>query len=261
MIDPNSILSGLPSGLRGPLLQTFREIATNYFERRWEPSELKGGKFCEVVYSVASGSLIGALPQSPSKPQNMRDACRALEDTPKNAGLVGDRSFRILIPRLLIGLYEIRNNRGVGHVGGDVDPNFMDATVVFNSASWILAELVRIFHGTSTSVAQEAVDGLVERRVPLVWEVENTKRVLDAKMSIRNQVLVLLVRAPAWESEKNLVEWTEYSNSSVFRTKVLGPLHKSRMIEHDKKTQRARISPLGIKEVEQNILPLSDGSL
>jgi hypothetical protein len=254
MMDTSKILAGLPSGLRDPLLQTFREITSNYLEHRWEPSELNGGKFCEVVYSIANGSVSGSMPAVPSKPANMRDACRALEEVPRRPGLVGDRSFRILIPRLLVGLYEIRNNRGVGHVGGDVDPNFMDATVVFNLAIWILAELIRIFHGASTKEAQEVVDALIERKIPLVWEIEGTKRVLDPKMAIRNQVLILLLRAPTWESEKNLLAWTEYSNPSVFRSKVLGPLHGARLIEYDKENQRARISPLGIQEAEQNIL-------
>jgi hypothetical protein len=254
MIDPSKILAGLPKGLRGALLETFQQIASNYLEHRWEPSELNGGKFCEVVFSIASGSISGSMPAAPSKPANMRDACRALEELPRNPGLVGDRSFRILIPRLLVGLYEIRNNRGVGHVGGDVDPNFMDATVVFSLASWILAELIRILHTTSTKEAQEVVDALIERKIPLVWEIEGTKRVLDPKMSIRNQVLVLLLRATTWESEKNLFDWTEYSNPSVFRLKVLGPLHTNRLIEYDKKNQRARISPLGVLETEQDIL-------
>jgi hypothetical protein len=257
MIDPNSILSELPSGLRAPLLQTFREITTNYLEHRWEPSELNGGKYCEVVYSIASGSVHGSMPAVPSKPANMRDACRGLEEAARNSELVGDRSFRILIPRLLVGLYEIRNNRGVGHVGGDVDPNFMDATIVFHLASWILAELIRIFHDASTKEAQEVVDALVERRIPLVWEIEGKKRVLDPNMSIRNQVLVLLLRSSTWESERDLFDWTEYSNISVFRTQVLGSLHSARLIEYDKKNQKARISPSGIVEAEQKILSVA----
>lgn len=64
------------------------------------------------------------------------------------------RSFQILIPRLLPALYEIRNNRNVGHVGGDVDPNFMDSTAVLGTANWIMAELVRVFHSVSTPEAQ-----------------------------------------------------------------------------------------------------------
>ena len=116
---------------------------------------------------------------SPSKPRDMVAACRALEQTPPNATRVGDRSLRILIPRVLLPLYEIRNNRGVGHVGGDVDPNFLDATAVYGMTSWVLAELIRVFHNVTTKEAQQTVDALVERKHPLVWQVEGIKRVLD----------------------------------------------------------------------------------
>ena len=166
----------------------------------------------------------------------MRDACQALEKVPSSTKLVGDRSFRILIPRLLPGLYEIRNNRGVGHIGGDVNPNLMDATAVYNLASWILAELVRIFHGVSTRDAQEVVNGLVERKSSLIWEIEDVKRVLDPKMPIREQVLLLLHQKLGWLSDKELVSWTEYSNATVFRAKVLTPLHEFGLLSTTKET-------------------------
>src|SRR5262249_44099963 len=154
----------------------------------------------------------------------------------------------------LAGLYEIRNNRGVGHVGGDVNPNVMDATAVYNIASWILAELVRIYHGVSTEEAQEVVNLLVERKISLIWEVEDIKRVLDPKMATREQVLLLLHQKVSWVSVKDLVNWTEYSNVTVFRSKVLAPLHDARLVEFDKKNNRVRISPLGTREVEEKII-------
>jgi hypothetical protein len=95
-----------------------------------------------------------------SKPPNMRDDYRELEKKSKT-GKPGDHSMRVRIPRMLPALYDIRNNRGVGHVGGDVDSNLMDATAVYSMASWILAELVRAFHAVKTTDAQAAVDALV----------------------------------------------------------------------------------------------------
>ena len=122
MIDSSRVLAGLPKGLRDELLGCYREIISSYLERRWEPSELNGGKFCEVVYSIVNGALKGTFPAKATKPANMLDACKALEQESTVAGRVGDRSMRILIPRMLPVLYEVRNNRGVGHVDGDVTP-------------------------------------------------------------------------------------------------------------------------------------------
>ena len=184
----------------------------------------------------------------------MLDACRALENVAANPARVGDRSLRILIPRLLPVLYEIRNNRGVGHVGGDVDPNHEDAEAVLSMANWIMAELVRIFHGVSLADAQVVVESIVSRRHPLIWSIEGVKRVLDATLSTKDQVLLLLYSESGWILSASLCAWVEYSNLSVFRSKVLGTLHKSRLIEHDAPGGRAKISPAGAKYVEEKLL-------
>jgi hypothetical protein len=252
-IAPAKALASLPAGLRDPLLETYREIASNFAEHRWEPSELNGGKFCECVYGICHGYVGGTWAAKPSKPPNMRDDCRAIENmTP--SGKPGDRSLRILIPRILPALYEIRNNRGVGHIGGDVDPNLMDATAVYSMASWILAELVRVFHAIKTTEAQETVDGLVERKTPLIWSPGTAHRVLDTKLSAADQTLMLLHQALGWVAEADLVKSVEYSNVSVYRAKVLMKLHKDRKIEFDKANARARISPKGSKHVEEEVI-------
>jgi hypothetical protein len=255
MIDPAKILSAVPTGLRTPLIQSYQEIVRNFAEHRWEPAELNGGKFCECVYTIAAGSLSGSYAASPSKPPDMVSACRALEQVPPMVSRVGDRSLRILIPRMILPLYEIRNNRGVGHVGGDVSPNYMDATAVYGMASWIMAELIRIFHGISTLEAQESADAVVERKHPLVWQIEETKRVLHPDMVAKDQALLLLYTEPGWVSVEDLVSWVEYRNVGLFRIRVLRPAHKLRLIEFDEQNARLRISPLGVTEVEKRILP------
>jgi hypothetical protein len=256
MLDPAKVLAVIPEGLRNALFQSYGEIGRNYVEHRWEPAELNGGKFCEVVYTIANGYLTSAYPAKPSKPANMVTACRALETLHPDTNRVGDRCMRILIPRLLLPLYEIRNNRGVGHVGGDVDPNFLDATAVYGMASWLMAELIRIFHNVSTKEAQQAVDALVERKHPLIWEVEGHKRVLAPSMDKGDQALLLLYSEPTWVDEKDLLAWVEYSNLTLFRHRIPEPLHKGRFIEYDTKQRRASISPLGVAEVERRILPV-----
>jgi hypothetical protein len=252
-LDPNKLLTAIPAALRDPLFETYQEIAANFAEHRWEPSELNGGKFCECVYWICHGFITGTFAAKPSKPPNMRNDCRALEEM-QGSGKPGDRSMRILIPRLLSPLYEVRNNRGVGHVGGDVDPNLMDATLVYSMASWILADLIRVFHTVKTTEAQAAVDGLVERKTPLIWSPGTAKRVLDVNLSAADQTLLLLHQALGWASEAELVSSIEYSNPSAYRSKILMRLHKDRMIEFDKAGKRAHISPKGGAHVEQKII-------
>jgi len=234
-------LAAIPEGLRGPLLAEYGSIVQNFAEHRWSPSELSGGKFCEIVFTILDGFAKSSYSATPSKPRAFDQACRGLEN---NAHV--PRSFQILIPRLLPALFEVRNNRGVGHAGGDVDPNHMDAVFVMSSCSWIMAELVRVFHGVSTAEAQRIVDGLVERRVPLLWIGEDMRRILNPEMSLRDQVLLLSSTSTDKVQSANLLKWTDYKNATYFR-KLLRNLHKKRLIELSADEQTVLLLPPGDK--------------
>ncbi|HYE33508.1 MAG TPA: hypothetical protein VEH27_18955 [Methylomirabilota bacterium] len=257
MIDSSKLLQSIPPGLRTPLLDAHKEIVTNYAEHRWEPAELNGGKLCEIVYTILNGATSGTYPPAPSKPANMVDACRALESRPPDPNRWGDRSLRILIPRLLPYLYEIRNNRNVGHVGAEVDPNHSDASAVLASSNWILAELIRIFHKVTLSEAQNAVDAIVERKHPLVWETNGVKRVLDPAMKASDQVLVLCYSSADPLSDNELKQSVEYSTLTAFRKNILKPLHKNRLIEFDSSLKTVAITPRGSADVEKRLLAMS----
>lgn len=249
MIASTTALVSVPAALRDPLLEEYRNIVQNFMERKWTPSELSGGKFCEIVYTVLDGHAKGTYAFGPFKPANMVDACRKLE---KNAHV--PRSFQILIPRMLPCLYEIRNNRNVGHVGGDVDPNHMDATAVLSMCSWIMAELIRVLHDVSTQEAQEAVDALVERRVPLVWQIGDLKRVLNPKLPVRDQMLLLLASSSAPVAIEDLFNWLDYKDRGYF-SKVLRELHQNRYIEVSKANKTAEILPPGAEYVAKITAP------
>lgn len=254
-LRPEELLSTLPKGLRDPLISHYKEIARNFLERRWEPSELNAGKLCEVVYTIVDGASSGGFATKPSKPGNMVTACNALGQRAADPARVGDRSLRILIPRVLVALYEVRNNRGVSHVAGDVNPNEMDAMMVFSCSNWILCELVRIFHKTTADAAEQAVSTLVERRLPEIWQIEDVKRVLSSHLRARDQTLLLVYSEIGWVPAEKMREWIEYSNATQYRKRILIPLHKSRHIEFDQRSNRIQISPKGSVEVEEEILP------
>jgi hypothetical protein len=247
----NQLLAGLPPTLRAELVSSFNNILKNYREKRWGPSELDGGKFCEIVYSILRGHVDGNYPAKASKPSNMVDACRALEQTPRAQF---PRSIRIQIPRMLVALYEIRNNRGVGHIGGDVDPNHMDAVCVVEISKWIMAELVRVFHGVATEEAERAIEGLIQRTTELIWEINGMLRVLPASLTYFEKALLILHASNSSVTDEQLVNWLEPSNPSRFK-RNLRSRHSERLIEYDKDTGVVHISPMGRTIVEQEIIP------
>lgn len=179
----------------------------------------------------------------------MVDACKDLENAPKTFS----RSVRIQIPRMLTALYEVRNNRGVGHVGGEVDPNHMDASVVLNMSKWVMAELVRIFHSVDTKTASSIVELLTERELPIIWQVKGKKRILKTGLSMKEKTLLLLYSEPS-VSENDLVAWIEHTNTSVYRRDILVKGHKAKLWEYDQGNRTVTLSPLGSNIVEKDIL-------
>jgi len=248
MISPAQALAAIPAGLRDPLLAEHRLIVQHYMERKWRPAELSGGHFCEIVYTILDGHAKNAYAASPNKPNNFADACKRLEN---NASV--PRSFQILIPRLLPALYEVRNNRGVGHTGGEVDPNHMDSVLVLSIANWVVAELIRVFHQLPVAEAQQVVDQLVERRIPTVWQAGDMRRVLDTSLRLTDQVLLLIASAPAHVATDELYTWTGYGNRSYFN-KTLRDLHKSRFVELSADEKSIQILPPGSKHVEEKLM-------
>jgi hypothetical protein len=244
-MDTISALSPIPKTLRDELLNEYRSIIQNYSEHRWSPTELSAGRFCEIVYSILSGYASGVYSARASKPTNFVSACRELE-----TNKAVPRSFQILIPRTLPSLYEIRNRRGVGHVGGDVDSNHMDATFVVAASNWILAELVRVFHNLSIEAAQQLVDAIAERRLPLIWHGKDVKRVLDPKIDARGQVLLLMSSSPGRVDVKDLRAWIEYKNVSRFMA-LLKRLHRERLVEFDEVESKVEILPPGSLEASR----------
>ena len=59
---------------------------------------------------------------------------------------------------------------------------------------WIMGELIRVFHNTDIATAQSIVDAVAERKIPLIWELDGVKRVLNQKLPFPKQILVLLSR-------------------------------------------------------------------
>jgi hypothetical protein len=142
----------------------------------------------------------------------------------------------------------------VGHLGGDVDPNAMDALCVLEMSKWILSDLVRIFHQVTTTEATALVNGLIQRNIPLIWQIGNKLRVLNPQMTMKDKTLAVLYHSMDPVPEKTLLDWVEHSNVSVFRQDILRKAHRDKLIEYDEKAATVVISPMGIDYVERSVL-------
>ena len=253
----NVLEAKYPVELVGVLLRSYLEIRRNYVLGKYEASELSGGKFVESCVRILQFETDPSQNYAPlgSSIRNMIDILRAFGRTSAN---IHD-SYRLHIPRVLMGVYNIRNRRGVGHLGGDVNANLMDATYIASAANWVLAELYRLAQGESPEESMRVIQRIVTPKIPLVYEIGDVKRVLNPRLPYKEKILLLLyVTFPEFCHVQDLLRDTEYSNSSKFRREILLALHKERLIEYNQKQDICMLLPPGIQYIESHVLPKED---
>lgn len=254
--NPNAVfvnaLANIPTGFRSKLIQSYIDLKKYAIETRYEAAGLAAGKLCEVVLRFLQQKVHGTFIPFGNKINNYADECRRLIAAPT---MSGNESERVVLPRALLFLYTMRNKRGIGHIGGDVDANGIDIATMAKTSDWIVCELIRINHGLSLEEAQDIVDGISVRQLPTIWEVAGKKRVLKDGLKAKDQALLLLYSSPdSAVLLEDLCDWIEYSNQRMFKSKIIKNLHKQRLLEFDTDTESLMLSPKGVKYVEEKLI-------
>lgn len=204
-----SALARIPKPFRSKIIQTYLDVKRRHIEAKYDSSGLSVGKFCETVLRLLQHEILGASTPFGKKINNFADECRKLITARSNQ----PQSLRIIMPRALVFLYTVRNKRGIGHVGGDVDANRIDSATMARLSDWILCELIRVYHDLSLEEAQDLVDSLAERDLPDIWTVAGRKRVLREGTTKKAQTLLLLYsEADVAVPVEDLADWVEYSS-------------------------------------------------
>ena len=248
----DTALINVAKSFRAKLISSYLDVKKNSIESRYDAAGMAVAKFCEVSLRLLQSKVFGTFTPFGTKIGNYADECRKLVTAPATNGT---ESERVVLPRALVFLYTMRNKRGIGHMGGDVDANAIDIAAMARISDWIVCELIRINHGLSLEEAQDIVDGLAVRQLPTIWEVAGKKRVLKDKLATKDQTLLLLYScADSTVLFEDLCDWVEYSNPTVFKSKVIQPLHKLRLLEFDRQTESITLSPKGAQYVESSLL-------
>ena len=98
--------------------------------------------------------------------------------------------LRVCAARVARSMYTFRNKRNIAHKN-DIDTNTHDLLFMHQSASWIMAELLRHATGVSMQEAGALVELLQAPIGALVEEIDGTRLVL-ADVSVRTETLILL---------------------------------------------------------------------
>lgn len=237
-----------PSELVDALMDSYVEIKTNFITQKWEPSELNGGKFVEAVIRILQHQVDGTYTPIGT---SIRNTFAELERIQRAPSTILD-SYRLHIPRCLGAIYNIRNRRGVGHLSGDVNPNKSDSLLIITISEWTLAELYRINYNISLAEAQDLVDILVSRKLELVFDLNGVKRILNPKLKIKDQILLIMYSEnSAFLTLDNLSLHLKYKNKTYLKSKILKELDKNQFIELTD-DNKIYLLPPGQKYVEDN---------
>lgn len=244
----SEVLTTIPAGLRDPLIKEFEQGLDEYRAADWEKVGLKAGKFCEIAYCICEGHATGAYADAPSKPSNFPQACRNLE---QHNGTKG-KSLCMQVPKVLAALYELRNNRAIGHVSAEVSPNHMDAEFFLRGLKWVMGELVRNFSQLPLAESHAVVEAVTARTFHMVWSNGDLRRVLEPAKTAGQKVLILLYAEGKPVSVAMLQSWVEYKNGSEFKRKVLKDLHKKALVQFNEAAAVVQILPPGEAHVEKS---------
>lgn len=249
-------LLGIDEEFRTNIIDTYIELKKRYvksfFNDEYDAVGLSSGKFCEIVFRFLENEIYKRHTPFDKHISNFPTEINKLSQAPSTQG---NESVRVIIPRALVFIYTLRNKRGIGHIGGEIEANSIDIGTIVKSIDWVMCELIRLYHKLNLSEAQNIIDSLNLKMLPEIWNVNGNRRVIKSGLTFSQKVLILLYNElDNKASIKELFEWTEYSSASMFKSKIILPLHKEKLLEFNSKTLEVVISPKGIATAEEILL-------
>ena len=180
------------------LLEAYEDAIRRFYTGDLGPNAVAGGRFSEAAFRLIEEAINGGgnfTPLAESLPPVDRLMSRLATNRANSTTFSNSwqqNSVGLHIPRALRIIYDIRNNRDAAHLADNIDPNKQDASLVVSVLNWVMAELVRLSHDVSADRAQEIVQELVTRKVPVIQEFDGDPKILKPDLDTKENVLILL---------------------------------------------------------------------
>lgn len=228
-------------------LTHFTNAVNDFGQGDWEDSIAKTGKFVEAILKAIATHC--GVPFESGRKFKADSVMKALGQLPHGSY---DDSLRLLIPRACRLIYDIASNRGARHDSDEVDPNSMDANVVMPVSAWIVAEAIRYAQkgAIDPSEARDLVESLVEKKYPVLEEIEGRIYLHAKKKSAVDVALVVLARRhPKRIGRSELIDIVKRNGFSVANAKVaVGRIGK--FVDDDGNGELRLLTP-GLKRAEE----------
>jgi hypothetical protein len=255
LVDKATLIAQLSPPLDLNLTRTLVDelisLERRFIQRDWEPAQLDGGQFCEVLARILYHQDSTNL--SPAK--DIGDCLKYIEDDKgQNKHAMSPRHDALHVVKVLRTTYKFRSQRGGVHISPTYKPNHMDSKVIMDMVRWCFAETLRMFWKSSDrEQVAKAIRELLQFDVPCIGQFEDVIVVQRTDLSAEEEVLVLLHYAGEQGfTRKDLGKYAMVSPASV--TSVLQKLTSSASREVIRlKSSNYRLTELGSKRVREHL--------
>ncbi|MBD3171001.1 hypothetical protein GF326_00875 [Candidatus Bathyarchaeota archaeon] len=223
----------------------------NFYLRNYRETSLYGGRYAEGLIRILQHITSGTYTPLGTSLGGFHNIVVRLAGLPTSAH---HNSIRLYIPKALDVLYDIRNNRNVGHSSGDIDANYADAVLSLSLSSWTLVEMLRLYYVGNIDQAQKLVNDLIRIRVPLIQDFNGYLRVLNPKLPLREKIMGLALHKSAEGiSKADLVSYLKHNHEAHNVGRSLSSLVRSALLHHDEIKDVYVITDAGIRWAEDTI--------
>jgi len=180
------------------LFFSFQKICEEFVAQKPVDLLQNTGLFVECVLRVAEHLVLGN--HTPLKEKLDVDA--SIKKLEKASGAEG---LRIHVTRLSRVLYDFRTRKKAVHLKA-IDPQVIDANLIFNIGTWIVIELLK---ESGISKPEDGIRLLFTRKSPLVQTVDGILRTTNPKLLGTQRILMLLYADTDGLTEEKLFHSTK----------------------------------------------------
>lgn len=230
------------------LVDEFLSIERRFALRDWEPAELDGGQFCEILARVLFQVDSGILSLTKS-----HDDCLKYVEGGSSTHLYSPRKDLLHLARVMRTIYKFRSDRGAVHISPTYTPNQMDAKLVLEATRWSFSEFLRIFWNGDREIVAKAIREILTFDTPCVGVFGDRLIVQRTDLSADEEILILLHFAgEAGMSRTELGKAVYHDPSTVTRSiSRLGGQSVRQIVQINDKTWR--LTDLGMRRIRMEL--------
>lgn len=192
------------------LVEAYEELIAKQRSGDLQGALLKAGRFVEHAICVIEGKRTGSVP---TEIKSVAATIRAIEND-----VTIPEPLRLLIPHVLQAMiYTLRSKRDAVHVK-EIDPRSIDIMMAVSAASWVIAELLRMYHVSDEATVGQRMLALTRTSIPFI-ETLDGETFVGRKVKPSIELLLLLAHAsPGGLTRKALGISVKCSQPAVTRS-------------------------------------------